>query len=487
MEDRDIIIFGNKISNSAKRKAIKKRNSYSRKYNFDENVSYPLSAENNAILNKFIGVKDVISTDKGEQISADKGIIVGNIRMGYGHYRMAMAIASAANSMGLIPYWFDLLSFPETIGSKIINELNSLYSLGSRLSQKYKLFNKLYWEPLTGEGFKKLDFNAGDLEMTRLMTGIYKNLPQDIPFIGTHAWPSQGAIHSGMTNVVNIIPDNWQLGLHLCEGAIHTVQSASAYLSYRMLRGMGKKGEILNPMPPDSIRLVGHYVDHEFVSNIETDCNHRINRLQKKQPRRFLLTIGGAGAQQKIFLSIVKKLLPLIKDGRVVLFVNLGDHKTVWSLFAKEIPELEEIAIKHFDNWNETVQFSTNALNNEVKGLHFFLNSDIFSAIYLTNLLMRCCDILITKPSELAFYPVPKLFIQRVGGHEAWGAIRGAEIGDSTIECDTIPLILQALDMLIENDDLLTIYCENIIKQNLIGTYNGAYNVIKLAMDRKRK
>ena len=50
---------------------------------------------------------------------------------------------------------------------------------------------------------------------------------------------------------------------------------------------------------------------------------------------------------------------------------------------------------------------------------------------------MRCSDVLITKPSELAFYPIPKLMIKRVGGHEAWGAIRAAEIGDGTYECST--------------------------------------------------
>ena len=41
---------------------------------------------------------------------------------------------------------------------------------------------------------------------------------------------------------------------------------------------------------------------------------------------------------------------------------------------------------------------------------------------------------LVTKPSELAFYPIPKLFIQHVGGHELWGAIHAAELGDGSYE-----------------------------------------------------
>lgn len=50
---------------------------------------------------------------------------------------------------------------------------------------------------------------------------------------------------------------------------------------------------------------------------------------------------------------------------------------------------------------------------------------------------------LVTKPSELSFYPAPKLFIKRVGGHEMWGAIHSAEIGDGTLECRDVSHTLQ--------------------------------------------
>ena len=49
-------------------------------------------------------------------------------------------------------------------------------------------------------------------------------------------------------------------------------------------------------------------------------------------------------------------------------------------------------------------------------GIHAFAHKNIFEAVYCTNLLMRSCDVIVTKPSELAFYPVPKLFIKRVIG-----------------------------------------------------------------------
>ena len=99
---------------------------------------------------------------------------------------------------------------------------------------------------------------------------------------------------------------------------------------------------------------------------------------------------------------------------------------------------------------------------------------------------MRSCDVLVTKPSELAFYPVPKLFIKRVGKHEMWGAIHSAEIGDGTLECRDIPHTLQMLDLFLQDDKMLTDMCDCIKMNKKMGIYDGAYNVIKIAMGMKK-
>ena len=98
---------------------------------------------------------------------------------------------------------------------------------------------------------------------------------------------------------------------------------------------------------------------------------------------------------------------------------------------------------------------------------------------------MRCSDVLITKPSELAYYPIPKLMIRRVGGHEAWGAIRTAELGDGTYECRTMPEIGAMLDLITNDGEVLTAMCEAIVTAKKAGIYDGAYNVIKLAVEGK--
>lgn len=487
--DKSSVIFGNKMPSAVIRKGLKNQKKFIRKFGDDRKTEYHLKTEPVPVL-KDLNVQNLIIAEKTSdsynfENSAEnnKPLIIGNIRMGFGHYRISIALASAAHSMGYTPYWFDLHSFQEATAGKIIKSQNELYSLGSRLSQKSKLFNKLVWEPINSEGFRQLSYNSTDQRVAELFTPVYSDLPKEIPFVGAHVYPVQGAIHAGLKNVVNAIPDNWPMALHLAEGAIHTVQTESSYLGYKALRGMDKDN-ILKPMPENCLKNTGHYIDHELVSNIEKDCTLRMERRKKNDAVRYLLTIGGAGAQKEIYADIIRYLLPEIKNNKAMLMLNTGDHKKVWEGLLKEIPELKN-AVTHFDDFEYAKNFSNTLLcesgsNDSPKGIHVFYNRDIFAAVYITNLLMRGSDVLVTKPSELAFYPIPKLFIRRVGGHEAWGAIHSAEIGDGTYECETKNSVREMLDQFQNDPEILNRMCRNIIKNKSAGVYDGAYEVIKL-------
>ncbi len=490
--DRSSVIFGNKMPAKVVKKAEKSKKKWIKKFGDDSARNYSVEITENPQIGNELGVKNIRIADKEDGLNTaefdrQKGIIVGNIRMGFGHYRISMAIASAAHHLGYTPYWMDLNSFPTTTCTKLIGAQNELYSKGSRLSQKSKLFNKLVWEPLNYEGFKKLSYNAADQKNAELMSTVYKNIPKDIPVVATHVWPAQAAIHAGMENVVNAIPDNWPMALHYSEGSIHTVQTHYAYNGYRRLDDM-VKNTVLKPMPEDELVYTGHYIDHELVSNIEADCDARIRRRKNKKPIRFLLTIGGAGAQKEIFIEIIKHLIKLVNDGQATLFVNVGDYRNVWEEIVADMFNLRSVATEHFDNWEETKKFAEEALNNDdLTGFHVFCHKDIFEAVYATNLLMRACDVLVTKPSELAFYPVPKLFIKRVGGHEMWGAIHSAEIGDGTTECDTIPKTKKMLDLFLKEENVLINMCENIKQNKAVGIYDGAYKVVELAFNNRKE
>lgn len=487
MEDKSKVIFGNVLSDKVYKKAVKSKKKFAKKFGDDTSVNYPVIVRKNPVIGDSLGVNDIRIEDGASPLEFDteKGIIVGNIRMGFGHYRISMAMASAAKALGYTPYWLDLNSFPETTCTKIIAEQNKLYSLGSRWS-KNPIFNKLVWEPVNYEGFRALSYNAIDQKNAELMAPVYRNIPKDIPVVGTHVWPAQAAIHAGMKYVVNAIPDNWPMALHLSEGSVHTIQCRNAYQGYKILNGM-QKNKVNKPMPNDSLVYTGHYIDHELVSNIVADCDRRMARKANGKPTRFLLTIGGAGAQKEIFAAIIRYLLPAIKEEKATLCVNVGDYKNVWDDLITEIPEMKAVSSEHFENFEEASHFSLEALDGDVTGIHGFYHSDIFEAVYITNLLMRSCDVLVTKPSELAFYPVPKLFIRRVGKHEMWGAIHSAEMGDGTLECRDIPHTLQMIDLFMQDDVLLGQMCDCIKTNKSIGLYDGAYNVVKIAMGLKNK
>ena len=486
MTDKSKIIFDNEIKPGDYQKALNSKNKYIRKYGDDSDADYPVKIVENQTLTKPLGVYDIrVAEGEGDiPFDREKGIIVGNIRMGFGHYRISMAMASAAHALGYTPYWMALNSYTDTTCTKVIGAQNDLYSMGSRISQKSKIFNKVVWEPLNYEGFRQLSYNASDQKNAELMAPVFKNVPKDIPLIGTHVWPAQAAIHADMKYVVNAIPDNWPMALHLAQGALHTVQTYQSYMGYRILNGMNKKN-ILRPMDEDALRYVGHYIDHELVDNIEFDCEKRIERKENGEPMRFLLTIGGAGAQKELFCAIIRYLIPAISSNMAALYINVGDYQKVWDELKEEIPELDGLYTEHMNNWDDTVAFCEDAIDGKVEGVHAFFHENIFEAVYCTNLLMRSADVLVTKPSELAFYPIPKLFLKRIGGHEKWGAIHSAEFGDGTLECEDIPHTLQMIKLFMTDHTTLKMMCDNIKNNKKAGLYNGAYEVVKLAMGLK--
>ncbi|WP_407426444.1 DUF6937 domain-containing protein [Treponema sp.] len=484
--DKSSVIFGNIIDKKTLRKAAAQQKKFLKKFGDDRNTPYHLAAMDNEVLTPAFGAKVLVLSKEPLGKLPEKSVIIGNIRMGFGHYRISMAMASAAHALGYTPLWLDLNSFPETTCTKIIAYQNKLYSMASRLSQKSKLFNKLVWDPLNTEGFKRLTYNAGDQKTAELMTPVLNDLPKETPYIATHVWPSQAAVHAGFSHVVNAIPDNWAMGLHLSEGSLHLVQTPSSYLSYRTLKGFAGE-KILNPMSENDILYAGHYMDDEMVSNIESDCKKRLERINGKKPLRFLLTIGGAGAQGDYFASLIKTLIPYIKENKAALYLNIGDYENVWDFFKSKISGIEKLSKTHFNDWNFTKNFAENALNDgdctkeESHGIHVFCHKDIFAAVYATNLLIRSSDVLITKPSELAFYPVPKLMIQHVGGHECWGAIRAAEVGDGTPECPNLEWACSMLCQFIKTPDLLEKMNHAIMSNKKAGIYNGAYHAVEKA------
>ena len=475
MKDRTSVIFDNPMEKKTIKGAEKSKKKYIKKYGDDSNTEYKIGFEDIKTLD-YLGAKNIVFKEENEKFIG-KPLIVGNIRMGFGHYRISIAMASAAKALGYTPYWLDLASFDAT-GSKMIREQNDMYSLASRISQKSKLFNKIIWEPLNSEGFKKITYNAKDQKNSELLVPIFRNIPKDVPYIATHVWPAQGAIHAGFTHVVNAIPDNWPMGLHLSEGAIHTVQTPFAYMGYKTLDGFAKHR--LHGLSSKDLKMVGCYVDHELLVNLEDDNKRRKERLASSRPVRILMTVGGAGAGYSLYKSMIVHLLPYVKEGKVTIFVNFGDHKNVYEQLLKDLPELK--CHEYFNKYEELKALVKDLHSKDVDGVHAIYNEDIFEAVYSTNLLMPECDLLITKPSELVYYPIPKVFMRHIGGHEVYGGIFGREMGDATKECPDVKSMNAMLDNLLLDREIIPTMCDRIDTLKKAGFYDGAYECVKLAV-----
>ena len=124
MEDKSSIIFGNPIDKKTIKQGIKSKNKFIKKYGDDTNKEYHLNVEPIPSL-EFINTKNLVLSDKPMEFPKN-ALVVGNIRMGFGHYRISIALASCAKALGYEPYWFDLASFDAT-GSKMIRYQNDLY------------------------------------------------------------------------------------------------------------------------------------------------------------------------------------------------------------------------------------------------------------------------------------------------------------------------------------------------------------------------
>ena len=128
MNDRTAVIFGNAMDKKTVRAAEKSKKSYIKKFGDDSAADYKISFEPIEALD-FIGAQNVVFGEENAEFGGNP-LIVGNIRMGFGHYRISIAMASCAKALGFTPYWLDLASFDAT-GSKMIRKQNDMYSLAS--------------------------------------------------------------------------------------------------------------------------------------------------------------------------------------------------------------------------------------------------------------------------------------------------------------------------------------------------------------------
>lgn len=401
-------------------------------------------------------------------------VIVATIRMGFGHHRIAYSACSWAMERGHTTIFHDFLNI-ESDEADMIKTLDQFYSKFSRIASEFGSYAEQAW----GKAMKQGDadaLRAAALTGAQLQCLLTK-FPKDTPIVCTHQICALTAAAVGFTNVVNLVVDNYPQWFLVVPKTLNITQGPVNYQSY--LR-MG--------VPASELRLAGHWCPSDLVKNIESDCNRRIARANDPsgKPRRLLIPVGGAGAQKSFIIQFIEAVEPLISRGKLQLFLNAGDHKHMKTAF---IGVLEKCNID-YDTVTTTQgvrDFQSKLLQSgdpePAKAVTLFAFDDYFPAVATTDLLCRVADILTCKPSELAFYPIPKLHIRRVGDHEAYSAIRAAEVNDGSLEAREISDALRYLELLCDTTcDLLPSWNQAVIdNQTKLSMYDGCKNAVKWA------
>ncbi|TGL50963.1 hypothetical protein EHQ55_05220 [Leptospira meyeri] len=412
---------------------------------------------------------DLIS-DKGNQ-PLQKRLVVGSIRMGYGHHRMALAVYSHSLKQQIPTYLHDLLAI-QSPEATAIADIDSGYSYFSRLSAEIGGPVEWLWGGLMSQG------NLTSLELSCQLAELYKGLmngiPTESPIITTYPLNGQIAAASGFQKTIHLVCDNFPQYYLLVPRALNLVQSPSAYSKF-----------IQMGVPKENIAVAGHWVSEDIVTNAVTDSENRVRRIDAKKCRRFLIPIGGAGAQKGYVLDLIRLSKKHLQNKKAVFWINTGDHTKVLKAI-EEFLIVQKISYLSINSWEDLIQFigrhplrSEDQENNPpVVLFHFPSHTEAFSA---TDRLIRVSDVLVTKPSELAFYPVPKLFIRRVGDHEAASVVRSLELGEGTVECREASHAKELIHIFTESDDLLLRMNESVIRNTLEGIYNGGKAAVEMA------
>jgi hypothetical protein len=412
------------------------------------------------------------STSSSQQ---KKTVIVATIRMGFGHHRLAYSACSWALEQGYTTIFHDLLNI-ESDESQLIHSVDALYSQASRWASE--LGGPV--EQLWGKAMKQGDANA--LRIAALTAAHLQPLllayPKDIPLVCTHQLVALCAAAAGFTNVVNLVVDNYPQWFLVVPQTLNLTQGPVNYQSF--LR-MG--------VQPKDLKLAGHWCPNDLVHNIPMDCQNRIARAKctvpARKPRRLLIPVGGAGAQRKFIVGLMELIQDLVKTGQLQLFLNAGDHEHMKAAFVTVLDKCQ----LDYDTVTTTqgvYDFQKHLLTGgePTKAVTLFCFDDYFPAVATTDILCRVSDVLTCKPSELAFYPIPKLHIRRVGDHEADSARRAAEAGDGTLEARELADARHMVQLLLHKEpDLLVSMNEAIVQNNTIGMYSGCENAVKWAVE----
>ena len=401
-----------------------------------------------------------------------EGLLVGTVRMGFGHHRIARSVYTWSQALGHTTWLHDLLAI-ESPEADSIRAMDATYSRYSRLSSNLGGPFEWLWGKLMQQG------GPGSLRTSLMLAEaiapLMKGIPRDIPVISSYPLNGQIAVALGFERVINLVIDNHPQYFTLVPGALNLVQGPAWHERFL---AMG--------VPERHLRVAGHWVSEPLATHAVADSAARIARADAGHPRRLLVPVGGAGAQRKWLVAFLKGLAPRLREGSIRVFLNAGDHGHMKVALERTLAAMK-VGWRSLSTLAEVRDFCNQVPldgpePSELEPVVLGAFDSHFEAFTTTDLLMRVSDVLVTKPSELAFFPIPKLHIRRVGNHEAASAMRAAELGEGTPECRKVAHALETARMLCEQRHPFVRMCRAVAAHAQQGIYDGSKHAVQRAM-----
>jgi hypothetical protein len=354
-----------------------------------------------------------LSDEALEEIAAavrasPKGKLVLNclyILAGNGHYRGAQSIADAAKIINDELHSLKMLGEDEQIVTHLIYAPSLLSGVGARIvewaardlyeSMSKALFLQYSWNEASRELASSSRLDGISVLTRKIIQSAHLVRHLDGVILAAHFIPGDiFARYKGYSNRLVTIPlddavyptfvrketQNYFVGSKRCREDVTRALSAYGVPSDEAERRTKITGQ---PISPRSIKGAPWNLSGKEPKPSESHWDG-------KRPPRYLIAMGGAGAQlpqMEALLSSYTKFSG--KRPEVVFYVghHLGSAARLESLGGPEGTKV----IK-FPNRLEAIE----ALHHEI----------------------RKCDAMITKPSELSFYPVPIYALPPIGFHE---------------------------------------------------------------------
>jgi len=319
---------------------------------------------------------------------------------------------------------------------------------------------------------------------TSYLAQLFGNIPKSMPVIAVDSWAAHAASSAGMERVINCIPDSTPHFASLVESAINAAQTRESWFQNYTLNALVKGNHI--PAPLDKSNVIsysGHFIEIDTVKSIERDCKKRVSRAKRGEPLRILLSVPGENCAAEMYRQVLRTLVPLVAPQKIALFINLGNNKNAWEVIKSSFATSQSLVTTYF-NKNDSLAFAHSAGSVSIQGIHVFLNEDAYTGVYLSNLLVRATDILLTEPDALSFFPVPKIFLRPAGDVETQNARYSMHVGDGIL-AHSFSALSRILQLMINDPLLIEYYCTSIVNNDNSGLYDGAYCVLESALRKK--